>query len=160
MNKHFDELEKKMFAEIDVAHDKIQSEYKQIDKRVNVVVEELKQQRRTLVHIKEHASDIQIFLATRQINAITEEKLKILRETIKTARDYDIEITINPAIEALMKDVTKFGNVTVTEKATSIKWNDPKVGQAQMKVVTPDTYIHNIQLRPKKKFEIAGGSKD
>ncbi|CAC5361313.1 unnamed protein product [Mytilus coruscus] len=100
-----------------------------------------------VLQMKEFASDLQVFLGTRQIDKLVMSEI----ESIKTATDsiynYKFNLALNSDVQKLSNGVVKnFGLIQVAEHATNLDIKDLKIEQAQLQQkVQPARNVSDIE---------------
>ena len=122
---------------------------------------ELTEYQTTIVNIKQYASDLQTFLAMKQI----ENDVETLDTSIHALVNSDSlnQTTLSCKIDTTLKNITtsidRFGEVAVKSKPCELIFGRKKDKQAQMMVADPPPMsVDNIQLNLKQKINTKGGS--
>ncbi|XP_071155100.1 uncharacterized protein [Mytilus edulis] len=156
LNKYLDELERKLLLDLKSKHEnykfkvvKILNQLKQMEKEV----EKLKEQ---TLQMKRFASDLQVFLGTRQLNQSLCKKIGSLKEEIRDNTNYNMEIEVNHVISSLVNEVKQFGKIKVMETMANLQLKDAKIDQAQIQIHGYSQSIQNVNLKLKQKFDIKG----
>ncbi|VDI35511.1 Hypothetical predicted protein [Mytilus galloprovincialis] len=152
-----------IIADCDSALEKLENtKYDDCKSEENKLLTRLKNPERDLSNLREQtsqlksfASDIQLFLGTRQINEAVFKEVESVKETIKCAQNYQMNLTLNPSIMALMNESDQFGKISVKTTTTNLPFKEAKVDQAQIKHRVSDMKnIKNVRLQLKNKFEV------
>ncbi|CAG2258127.1 unnamed protein product [Mytilus edulis] len=119
-------------------------------------VEKLREQ---TIQMKRFASDLQVFLGTRQLNQALCKKIGSLKEEIRDYKNNNMEIEVNHVIGSLINEVKQFGEIRVSEAMVDLQLKDAKTDQAQIQVHGLSQSFHNVNLKLKQKFDIKGSDK-
>ncbi|CAC5404801.1 unnamed protein product [Mytilus coruscus] len=153
--KKLDDLEQKLLLELDTKHDNCKSEINKLLNQMKNSKRDLSCLREQTSQLKSFASDIQLFLGTRQINEAVFREKEYVKEEIKSAHNYKINIQLHPSIMSLMNDIDQLGKILVKKTTASISFKEVKVDQAQIQLRVPDMKsINNVSLRLKRKFKV------
>ncbi|XP_052103626.1 uncharacterized protein LOC127737132 [Mytilus californianus] len=163
INKHLDDLERKLLNELTTIYTSCKSNYGSIQNKLNEMEKEIKRLHEQTSQLKRFAPDIQVFLSTHQMNKEIHDEVKSITKTLSSVMNYNIEIEIHQGITSLLKDVDYFARVKVDESTINCPFKDSKIDQAQIQVPTrqqvPTTRsVHNtkLKLREKITFEQKG----
>lgn len=109
--------------------------------------------------LKLFASDVQLFLGTRQMIEAVFKEVKSVKEGFMFLQTYQIQIQFHPTIMSFMDDIDQLGNMSVKKTTTSLPFKEVKVVQAQIQLGVSDTKsIKNIDLRFKTRFNVKKGN--
>ncbi|XP_076095695.1 uncharacterized protein LOC143066769 [Mytilus galloprovincialis] len=154
MNKLAD-LEQKLHHELDLKHDDCKSEERKLLTLLIKLERDLSCLRDQTSQLKSFASDIQLFLGTRQINKTVFKEVESVKERIKSVQNYEINFTLNPSITALMNESDQFGKISVKMTETNLPFKEAKVDQAQIEIRVSDMKnIANVRLQLNNKFVV------
>ncbi|XP_063427072.1 uncharacterized protein LOC134710619 [Mytilus trossulus] len=153
INRHLDDLERKLLNELTTAHISCKSKYGTIQKQLNKMEKEIKRLQEQTSQLKRFASDIHIFLGTHQMNKEIHDEVKSITKALASVRNYNIEIEIHQGITSLQKDVDYFAKVKVDESTINCPFKDSKIVQAQIQVPTSRS-VDNTKLKLQTKFKI------
>ncbi|CAC5365005.1 unnamed protein product [Mytilus coruscus] len=159
LNKYLDELERKLLLDLKSKHENSKFKYNNILRRLTKEEKEIEKLKRQIVQMKRFASDLQVFLGTRQLNKAIIEKFKALKEEMRGCMNKKMEIEIHHVISALMKEVTQFGQIKVIETKASLQLKDAKIDQAQIQIHGSLQNVENINLQLKQTIDIKGSEK-
>lgn len=149
INKHLDHLERKMLNELSTTY-----AYCKYKNQIDQIERDFRQFKEQTSKLKRFASNLQVFLSTHQMNEELQDKVKSLKNTIRSVKDFNIEIKLQQEITSLLKDVNCFGTVKVDESATGCKFKERQIVQAAQIEVQKKRYVHNTKLQLQKKFTI------
>lgn len=153
-NKHLDELEQNLLVDLSKKKQTCKSKYNENQSQMQLSAKRLSQFKHKTAQMKQYASEMQVFLGTRQIKNSVDDEVKTLMSG--SPLKYGITLEINPILKSFFKDVDHLGKINIEETSKLVEFTDPKIGQAQMQVHLPPTNIcHNVQLHLEKKFTIS-----
>ena len=116
--------------------------------------ERLSQFKHKTTQMKEYASEMQVFLGTRQIKKSVDDEINTLMSG--SPLKYRITLEISRKLKSFFKDVDHLGKIKIEETSRLVEFTDPKIGQAQMQVHLPLPNIcHNVQLHLEREFIIS-----
>ncbi|VDI30299.1 Hypothetical predicted protein [Mytilus galloprovincialis] len=153
INKHLDDLERKLLNELTTVHTSCKSKYRTIQNQLNEKEEEIKRLQEQTSQLKRFAPDIQVFLRTHQINKEIHDEVKSITNALLFFSNYNIEIEIHQGITSLLKDVDYFARVKIDKSTIKCPFKDAKIDQAQIQVQTRRS-VHNTKLLLRKKLRI------
>ncbi|CAC5365060.1 unnamed protein product [Mytilus coruscus] len=159
LTKYLDELERKLLLDLKSQHKNCKSKYIKILDQMKQIEKELENLREQTLKMKRFASDLQVFLGTRQLNKIITENIKSLKEEITDHTNNRMEIQIHHVISSLMNEVKHFGEIKVIETKASLQLTDAKIDQAQIQIHGSMQNVCNVSLQLKQKFDIKGSEK-
>ncbi|XP_063427221.1 uncharacterized protein LOC134710755 [Mytilus trossulus] len=151
----FDDLEQKLLFELDTQHGKCKSELSKLLNRLKNSERDLNCLKEQTSQLKSFASEIQLFLGTRQIDNTVFIEVKSVKEGIQSVSNYEVNLQLHTSIIALMNEVDQLGNIHVKKTTTSLPFKEAKEDQAQIQLRVPEMRtIKNIRLKLKKRFEV------
>lgn len=153
INKHLDELERKLLNELSIKYTSCKSKDGKVQSQINKTEKDIKRLKEQTSQLKRFASDLHVFLSTHQVNKEVHDEVRVLQEAVRSVKNYNIEIEIHEGITSLLNDVNLFGRIRVDESTTNFKFMDANIDQAQ-KHVQPRRYVKDTSLQLRKKFEI------
>ncbi|VDI76335.1 Hypothetical predicted protein [Mytilus galloprovincialis] len=149
------DLEQKLLHELDLKHNGCKSEESKLLTRLKKSKRDLSCLREHTSQLKSFASDIQLFLGTRQINQSVFREVESVKERIMSVQNYEMKFILDPSITALMNESDQFGKLSVKTTTTDLPFKEAKVDQAQIELRMPDTKdINNVRLQFKYRFEV------
>ncbi|VDI09834.1 tripartite motif-containing protein 2/3 [Mytilus galloprovincialis] len=150
-----DDLEQKLLHELDTKHENCKSEANQLLNQSKKAKRDFNRLLDQTAQLKSFASEIHLFLGTRQINEAVFKKVESVKEGIKSVQNVEVTLHLNPSLVALIKEVDHLGNLSVKKTTTSLPFKEVKVEQAQIQLRLQDTKsISSIRLRLKKRFSV------
>lgn len=164
LNKHLDNLERQFIKDIE---EKVCKCKEGIQKVVSSIKE-----KETVIHhcqvnfqsIKKYASDLQIFLAMREIELKVDENEKYLHclSQSKSFEQLDIVCKNDTGVQSIFKSLKLFGIIEIKTRTKTIDFIRAKDKQAQFQVAGAKKTINNMKLNMQKKIptygeEVRGG---
>ena len=61
--------------------------------------------------MKQFATDLQVFLGTRQITSTVNDQIEAVKTEISSAQNYQIEVELHTKINTLLENVKSFGEI-------------------------------------------------
>ncbi|CAG2230901.1 unnamed protein product [Mytilus edulis] len=107
--KKLDDLEEKLLFELETQHGKCKSELSKLLNRLKNSAGNLNSLKEQTSQLKSFASDIQLFLGTRQINETAFNEVESVKERIKDVENYEINLQLYPSIIAIMNETGQLG---------------------------------------------------
>ncbi|CAC5367565.1 unnamed protein product [Mytilus coruscus] len=117
--------------------------------QLNIQEEKLIKLKVQVMQIKKFASDLQVFLATRQIDKLVTSEIESIKTSTDSLYDYKINLVLNSDIQKMSNGVVKnFGEIQVAEHATKLDIKELKIEQSQMhQKVQPASNVADINLQ-------------
>ncbi|CAG2199762.1 unnamed protein product [Mytilus edulis] len=109
----------------------------------------------SLLNIKKHATDLQMFLSIKQI----EEDVysKELQALVEGKEQHTLSYQINTSIQNIISDIRSFGEVRIESNPCDIVLIKKKARQAQLMIpIVPTKSIENIKLTIHKTIDTQG----
>ncbi|XP_071150322.1 uncharacterized protein [Mytilus edulis] len=148
INTHLDRLQEKLLQELRSTSHTCKSKYMKILQKLKSTEEMLSKLRENTKHMKQFSSDLQVFLGTRQVNKQIEQMVESIKSEIGAANAYELKVSIDSLIEKLLNEVEDFGKIVLSEPATNLDFQDPKIDQAQIEVnISTFQNISDIKLQ-------------
>ncbi|CAG2224250.1 unnamed protein product [Mytilus edulis] len=152
--KKLDRLEQKLLLELNTKHGSCKSEVNKLLNRMKNSERYLNCLREQTSQLKSFASDVQLFLGTRQINKAVYKEVESVKEEINSVQNYEMNIQLHPLIVSLMNEVDQLGKLSIKKTATILPFKDAKVDQAQIQLQMFEIKsIDTVSLQLKKRFE-------
>lgn len=157
INKHLNDLEQKLIHDLSAKCAKCKSSHEKILQQLNSSDKKLLHFKEETQKMKKFASDVQLFLGTRDINRYVANEIRSLTTTINGAHQFkieaDMDLLIN--ISSLIDRSNGMGKILLHEIPTGFKFKDAKIDQAQKQVaVTSERDFCDLHLQFKKKLTI------
>ncbi|CAG2220348.1 unnamed protein product [Mytilus edulis] len=159
LKKYLDELERKLLLDLKSKHENCKSKYSKILDQMKQIEQELENLRGQTLKMKRFASDLQVFLGTRELKNRTAEQIGSLKEDIRDHKNNRMEIEIHHVLGSLIKEVKQFGEIKVIETKASLKLKDAKIDQAQTQIQVSMQTVCYVSLQLKQNFDIKGSEK-
>ncbi|XP_071135680.1 E3 ubiquitin-protein ligase TRIM71-like [Mytilus edulis] len=158
VNHHLDVVEKDLIIKLQDAESECSQQIIEVIKSLNEVESEISNFDNILEGIKQHASELQVYLATREIEQQVSEKEKRLISMMENRHfdDFTVGLKIDTKIRNILSDVKIFGTVSIKTVPTNYKLINRKSRQAQL--VTTVQSFDIIRLMQIRKFD--SGSKN
>ena len=161
INNHLDKLQEDLMKELTEAETKINSQTRELMASLDEKEKELTEYQTTIVNIEQYASDLQTFLAMKQI----ENDVETLDTSIHALVNSDslnqtkLSCKIDTTLQNITTSIDRFGEVVVESKPHELTFVRKKEKQAQMMIADPPPIsIDNIQLNLKKQINTKGPS--
>ncbi|XP_052093338.1 uncharacterized protein LOC127729556 isoform X2 [Mytilus californianus] len=159
LNEYLDKLERKLLLDLKSKHENCKSKMMKILNQLKQMEKEVEKLKDQTLQMKRFASDLQVFLGTRQLYQSVSRQVEWLKEEIRVCSKSKIEIEIHHMICSLMKEVKQYGEIKVIETITNLQLKDAKIDQAQIQIHGFSQNIHNVDMQLKQKFDIKGSEK-
>ncbi|XP_052079891.1 E3 ubiquitin-protein ligase TRIM71-like [Mytilus californianus] len=155
INGHLDKLEEKLLLELRSASHTCKSKCAKFLQNLESTEDKLTKLREQTIHMKQFSSDIQVFLGTRQINNLVVSETESIKSAIGTTKDNELKIVFHNLIAKLLNEVKEFGQIKVSDCATSLHFRDIKIDQAQIGITVPTSRnMSKIKLQVMTSFDI------
>ncbi|XP_063420716.1 uncharacterized protein LOC134705933 [Mytilus trossulus] len=152
LKKYLDKLQENLLLDLKVKHENCKSKYNEILNKLNKQLKEVENLREQSLKMKRFASKIHTFLGSSQLNKTIDEKNGILEEGITYHRINGMKVEIHDGLSSLMKEVTHFGEIKISETISSLPFKDPKIDHAQ--IHGPLQNVSEVRLQWNRKIEI------
>ncbi|XP_063420939.1 uncharacterized protein LOC134706160 [Mytilus trossulus] len=156
INEYLDKLERKLLLELKSKHENCKSKVVKILNQLKQMEKEVEKLKEQTLQMKRFASDLQVFLGTRQLNQAVCTKIGSLTEEIKDYTNNNMEIEVHRVIGSLENEIKQFGEIRVIEAMVNLQLKDAKTDQAQIQIHGLSQNIQNVSLQLKQKFDIQG----
>lgn len=154
VNKHLDDLEKKMLDELSDQCGNCKSKNGKVQKHLNKSEKEIQLLQEQTSQLKRVGSDLQVFLGTRQINKLILDEVQSVKSMTSAMQDYKIGVEIHQGIVSLLENVDHFGKVKIEENTISLPFKDAKVDQAQIVHAPTGQSFDRTRLQLRQNFKI------
>ncbi|XP_052105804.1 uncharacterized protein LOC127738555 [Mytilus californianus] len=149
------DLEQKILLELDTQHGKRKSVLSKLLNRLKNSEGDLNCLKEQTSQLKSFASEIQLFLGTRQINETVFKEVESVKERIKSVQNYEVYLQLYPVVKAFMNEIDQLGKISIKKTTTNILFKEAKADQAQMQLRLPEmTDINSVSLKLKKEFKL------
>ncbi|XP_052067454.1 uncharacterized protein LOC127706808 [Mytilus californianus] len=152
MNNHLDQIQKKSINEVRTSEENMSLEIKQKMKILDEKEQYFTTYRKKINNIKHHASNFQAFMARKQLETKISAEDAFLKSYDESERSKSIVLNIDAAVENIMTNLKRFGEIVVETKLCDLSLACKKKAQAQMiipKVQTKSIYDTELKLQQK-----------
>ncbi|VDI73862.1 Hypothetical predicted protein [Mytilus galloprovincialis] len=152
LNQHLDLLEHNLIQDLSTKTFNCKSAYGKVIHQLNLADKKLSQLKEEMETMKQMASDVQVFLGTREINKTIGEEIKSIKGIINSTKNFEIKIEIDSSITSLLDCVNRLGIISVEERNFEFEFKDVKLDQAQKQLSIParsSRRIVDLQLKCK-----------
>ena len=160
INNHLDRLQENMMTEFDEAEIQVTDETRELLISLDEKEKELTEHQTNIVNMKKYASDLQTFIAIKQIEKEVETQDTCLQSIVSSESLNQTKLTykIDTGLKNLTTSIQKFAEVVAESKPCEMTFVRQKDKQAQMMVaaLSPPVSVQNIQLNLKQKINIKG----
>ncbi|CAC5403239.1 unnamed protein product [Mytilus coruscus] len=149
INSHLDELEEKLMETLVSASKTCKSKCQKFLQQFHSHEEKLRKLKDQVLQIKEFASDVQVFLGTRQIDKLVMSEIESIKTATDSIYDYKFNMILNSDVQKLSNGVVKnFGEIQVAEHDSNLDIKELKIEQAQMQQnVQTASNVADIELQ-------------
>ena len=162
INTHLDKLQENLMTELDESEKQVTDKTRELLVSLDEKQKELTEYQTNIVHIKKYASDLQTFIAVKQIEKEVETQDTCLQSLINSDSLNQTKLTykIDTGLNNITTSIQKFAEVMVEAKPCEMVFVRRKDKQAQMTVaeLSPPMSVENIQLNLKQKINTKGSS--
>ncbi|XP_071121527.1 uncharacterized protein MAL8P1.12-like [Mytilus edulis] len=157
INNHLDKLQEDLMKQLNELEEKENSKICQLIASLEQKEKEIGECQNSLLNIKKHATDLQMFLSIKQIEEDVYSKEKQLQALVEGTEQHTLSYQINNSIQNIISDIRRFGEVRIESNPCDIVLIKKKVRQAQLMVPIVSTKsIENIKLTIHKSVETQG----
>ena len=157
---HLDNLQDDLLKELTEAEKQITDETQELLASLDKKQKELTEHQTNIFNIRKYASDLQTYLAIKQIEKEVETQDTCLQSIVSSHSliQTTISYKIDTGLKAITTNIQKFGEVVVESKPCELTLVRKKDKQAQMMVanLSPPMSVENIQLNLKQKINTKG----
>lgn len=155
LNNRLDELEQNLLFELKSKYETSKAKITSSLKNLELLKTELENISKTTVQLTEFASDLQIFLATRQTATKIEKLGKGINENLRLENNFSLKIELHPMILTLLNDIQQqFGEIKLAEQNAGLQFQDEKIDQAQKRIRELKLDFHGKNLQLKTTFDL------
>ena len=161
VNNHLDKLQEDLMKELTEAETTITVKTRELMASLDKKEKELTEYQKTIVNIKQYASDLQTFLAMKQIENDIETHDTSLHALFSSdsLNQTKLSCQIDTTLKNIATNIDRFGEVVVESKPSELTFTRKKDKQAQMMVADPPPMsVDNIKLNLKQKINTKGTS--
>ncbi|XP_052085013.1 uncharacterized protein LOC127722171 [Mytilus californianus] len=153
--RYFDELQERLLQELSSISDECLSES-------SINLNNFEDAQKNLINLKEQtlklkdfASDLHVFLGTRQVYKDVDKEIKSINLATTHSRSYNIELDFHPIIDNLFEQIHKVGAIKLEKRDSCLLLYDAKIGQAQIqKSQIKEKCIQNVVLQLNKNITL------
>ena len=158
INNHLDNLQDDLMKELTEVEKQITDETQELLVSLDKKQKELTEHQTNIVNIRKYASDLQTYLAIKQIEKEVETQDTCLQSIVNSLNQTTISYKIDTGLKTIASSIQKFGEVVVESKPCELTLARKKDKQAQMMVadLSPHMSVENIQLNLKQKINTKG----
>ncbi|CAC5402616.1 unnamed protein product [Mytilus coruscus] len=103
----------------------------------------------SISQIKEVATDVQVFLAIREIEKLVKIEHNWLQESLRQNKMNELSLDLTMDTTNIHSTLKSFGSVTISNKPAEVEIVEPTVGSAQISIEPTNRKIEKIKLREK-----------
>ena len=118
LNDHLDQIEKQTVEEMVSAEKKLQVELKKVLASMETKRTDFEYIRQDVNKVKKYASDLQTFIGVNKMTSVVDGEVKKQKGAINYDL-FELKLDFSSELKSFVKDVSKFGVVSVTEKHCS-----------------------------------------
>ena len=161
INNHLDKLQENMMKELTEAQKQITDETWELLESLDKKQNELTEYQTNVVNIRKYASDLQAYLALKQIEKEVETHDTCLQSLLVKSHSLNetkLSYKIDNGLKTIATNIQTFGEIVVESRPCEMIIVRRKDKQAQMMVadISPPVSVDNIQLKLKQKINIKG----
>ena len=156
INNHLDRLQENLMTELNEAEIQVTEETRELLVSLAEKQKKLTEYQTHIVNIEKYASDLQTFIAVKQIEKQVDTQDTCLQSLVNSDNLNQTKLTykIDTGLKNITTSIQKFAEVVVESKPCQIFFVRSKDKQAQMMVseLSPPMLVENIQLNLKQKI--------
>ena len=160
VNNHLDKLQENLMKELIELEKQVTEETRELLVSLDEKQKKLIEYQTNIVNIKKYASELQTFIAVKQIERDIETHDTCLQSLVNSDSLNQTKLTykIDTGLKNIITSIQKFAEVVVESKPCEMVFVRRKDKQAQMMVaeLSPPMSVENIQLNLKQKINIKG----
>ena len=160
INNHLDKLQEDLMKELSGVEKQNTDETRDLMVSLDEKQKELAEYQTNIVNIKKYASDLQTYIAVKQLEKDVETQDTCLQAIVNSdsLNHTKLSCKIDTALRTINTSIQKFGEVVVETKPCEMTFARKKDRQAQMMVagISALMSVDNIQLTLKQKIKIKG----
>ena len=160
VNNHLDKLQENLMKELIEIEKQVTEETRELLVSLDEKQKKLIEYQTNIVNIKKYASELQTFIAVKQIQKDVETDDTCLQSLVNSDSIKQTKLTykIDTGLKKITTSIQKFAKVVVESKPCEVVFVRRKDKQAQMMVaeISPPMSVVNIQLNLKQKINIKG----
>ena len=158
INNHLDKLQEDLMKELTELEKQITEEIRDLMLSLDGKPKELTKYQTNIINIKKYASDMQTYLAVKQIEKEVETHDTCLQSIVNSDSLNQTKLSYKIDNGMKTKSIQKFGEVVVESKPCELTFARKKDKQAQMMIadLSPPMSVDNMQLNLKQKINTNG----
>ncbi|XP_052065981.1 uncharacterized protein LOC127705677 [Mytilus californianus] len=159
ISNYLDKLQEDFMKQLYVLEEKENSRIGQLLSLFKKKEKEVEECQKNIINIKQHATNLQMFLSVKQIEEDVSSKDKFLHSLFEgeDLNQHFLEFEINGVFQKIMFDIKSFGEVHIEEKPADIVLSRKKAKEAQIIVpIVQSRSIENIKMKINKKINLQG----
>ena len=160
INNHLDKLQDDLMKELTKAENQITDETRELLASLDRKQKELTEHQTNIANIRKYASDLQTYLAIRQIEKEVETHDTCLQSIVKSLSQIALSYKTDTGLKTIINSIQQFGEVVVESTPCELTFARKKDKQAQIMVadISASMTVDNIQLKLKQKINTKGSS--
>ncbi|XP_071123314.1 transcription intermediary factor 1-beta-like [Mytilus edulis] len=151
INRHLDKLQEDFILELHEIEKRENKKINQLMKALDKHESKVAEHQKNIANIKQHASDLQTFLALKQLEGDVDDKCQFIDSITESGvlNRVEIKFNINTSLTDIANSVLEFGKVFIDISNSSVNIVKKKQQQAQLIVpkVSSIMPIENIQVK-------------
>ncbi|XP_063398142.1 uncharacterized protein LOC134683045 [Mytilus trossulus] len=151
INQHLDKLQENFLSELLEIEKRENRKINQLMKALDEHEIKVAEHHKNIAHIKQHASDIQTFLALKQLEGDVDDKCQFIDSITESGvlNRVEIKFNINTSLTDITNSVLEFGKLYIDNTRSSVNIVKKKQQQAQLVLhkLSPVVPIENIQVK-------------
>ncbi|CAC5386096.1 unnamed protein product [Mytilus coruscus] len=159
ISNYLDKLQEDLMKQLNAIEEKENSKIVQLLSSIEKKEKEVEECQKNIINIKQHATNLQMFLSVKQIEEDVSSKDKFLNSLFEgeDLNQHFMEFEINGVFQKIMFDIKSFGDVHIEEKPADIVLSRKKAKEAQIIVpIVQSRSIENIKMKINKKINLQG----
>ncbi len=160
IDKHLDKLQESLMKELTEAEKQVTKETRELLVSLDEKQTKLTEYQTNIVNIKKYASDLQTYLAVKQIEKDAETQDRFLQSLVNSdsLNQTKLSYKIDSGMKTIATSIQMFGEVVVESKPCELTFVRKKEKQAQILLadLSPTISFDNIQLKLKQKIKTKG----
>ncbi|OPL33555.1 hypothetical protein AM593_04533, partial [Mytilus galloprovincialis] len=159
INNHLDKLQKDLMQQLNELEEKENSKICQLISSLEKKEKEIKECQNSLLNIKKHATDLQIFLSIKKIEEDVYSKGKQMQALVEDMEQHTLSYQTNTSIQNIISDIRNLGEVCIESNPCDIVLIKKKARQAQLMIsIVPTKSIENIKITTHKSIDTQGSA--
>ncbi|XP_063418877.1 uncharacterized protein LOC134701672 [Mytilus trossulus] len=159
ITNYLDKLEKDFIKQLYGLEEKENSKIGQLLSSLEKKEKEVEECQKNITNIKQHATNLQMFLSVKQIEEDVSSKDKFLHSLVEgnELNEHFLEFEINGVFQKIMFDIKSFGEVHIEKQPADIVLSRKKTKEAQIIVpIVQSRSIETIKIKKYKQINLQG----